>query len=109
MVFTLICVAFGFTVREAAHISGAKNWKADKLSRLQVSASVELAMKSIGCGDAPAIDVQGNPFARVLLGCCNPTRAMKCESEFNSFWCEIWDALRGLGGHRQEAGWAMRC
>jgi hypothetical protein len=33
MVFTLVCIAFGFNIREATHISGRANWQADILSR----------------------------------------------------------------------------
>jgi hypothetical protein len=102
MVFTLICIAFGFNVRNAIHKPGEQNWRADTLSRLEEKGmSMEEGMKSIGLEGVPIVRLEENSNAMTLLRCCNPLRAVGNEEEFNDFWDEIRGALVGLGADEQ--------
>jgi hypothetical protein len=82
MVFTLVCIAFGFNIREATHISGRANWQADILSRLVDSESVENAMTRIGFANAPVVKLEQNRYAMELLTCCKPSDSAMGEEGF---------------------------
>jgi hypothetical protein len=102
MVFTLVCIAFGFNIRSAIHKPGEENWRADILSRLKEKGmSMEEGMKSIGFEGVPVVQLEDNPNAMTLLNCCNPRRSIEREEEFNDFWDEIRGALVGLGADEQ--------
>jgi hypothetical protein len=98
MVFTLTCIAFGINVKNAIHKSGKQNWRADTLSRLgENGTSIEEAMISIGFGGVPVINLEGDPDAMALLGCCNPLRKIEGEEDFKRFWDEVRSSLVNLG------------
>lgn len=109
MVFTLVCLAFGFSIAEASHISGEDNWQADILSRLVESESVEEALVRIGYPGVPVIRVSDNVHANTLLSCCVPDREGKTmgEVEFTPFWGRIRESLKMLEGSKKLYGWIL--
>lgn len=95
MVFTLLCVALGLTVRRSTHISGEKNWRCDTLSR--TDKPLRETMDRIGRGDSPAIDIPGDVRAMRLFALCSPSLCTEGEEKFRAFWKEIRELLASLG------------
>jgi ribonuclease HI len=94
MVFTLLCVALGLTVRRSTHISGEKNWRCDTLSR--TDEPLRETMDKIGRGDSPAIDIPGDERAMRLFALCSPSLCTEGEERFRAFWKEIRELLASM-------------
>ena len=109
VVFTLVCLAFGFTISESSHISGEENWRADILSRMVETESVEQALERIGHPGLPVIRLSDNQHAKDLLECCEPDRDDKVMGvkEFTPVWAKIRKALRMLEGTKSAGGWIV--
>ena len=88
MVFTLLCVALGLTVRRSTHISGEKNWRCDTLSR--TDEPLRETMDRIGKGNSPA---RGRESDAVN----SPSLCTEGEEKFRAFWKEIRELLASLG------------
>ena len=109
VVFTLICLAFGFHVCEAEHVSGLANWKADRLSRLAEGPSLDETMAQIGFEGVPVIQLTDCPHAVTLLAACKPNpggAAMEVE-QFTELWSSVRAALLGLDGNATSHNWVF--
>ena len=109
VVFTLVCLAFGFHVCEAEHVSGVDNWKADRLSRLAEGASLEATLEQIGFRGVPVIQLADCPHSGTLLAACKPNPggiAMEAK-QFTEFWSTIRIALHGLDGNPASHSWIL--
>ena len=90
MVFTLLCIRFGFDVKKSVHISGEANWRCDRLSRIhEYEESISDTLEKMNLGQTVVVDQQGDQNVRTLLACCDPGRDVVGEEAFYAFWEEI--------------------
>ena len=92
--YKLLGIACGSVVSEATHLSAAKNWRADDLSRLSVlKKSLPQLMEERGFENVPVVDLMGDKIVMNLLQYMDPCWAVESDEEFRSFWTGLTGAI----------------
>jgi hypothetical protein len=87
IVFTLLCVATGLTVRKATHLEAKDNWRCDTLSR--TLKPVKEVMIDIGRSEYDVIDLSSDKAAMGLFAKCNPGLLIDGKETFSEFWKSV--------------------
>ena len=100
MVWTLLCIAAEVHIAEVDHIAGVDNKTCDQLSRrtLTSNTSIEQEATELGLGGARVLLSAEDPALMRLIKCCDPTRPLDTDAQFEAFWTEtrthVEDVLR---------------
>ena len=97
VVVTALCIRYGIRPRYSTFLSGVKNFKSDRLSRLlQNNMSIEEAMILNGHGGCPILDLRSDPSANTLIETCDPRIKIEEEDEFAGMWQTVRKAMETI-------------